>query len=483
MGRDWTPKEMWNADKHMLSSSGHSLRNVNFTIYDKTTNTSQALFTKEQIEVSKQFPDFAFLYDSFHNFFQKYAELESERDMLFTYIESVINLTANNKDLTTENILRQVEDNIAKHPNLLHENNIEYIKDKISSVIMKTMPLSTIEKWFNGQLSSSFYYNTENNITFGEAIDKTMCDIARDKCKEIAFGSTHPGQFHSDDVFATALLLKLNPEFKYERTREIPTDPSVFVYDKGMGKYDHHQADNEIRPNGIAFASFGKIWRDFSKYLMVDDRLMTKQERDVVERKIVYKIDASDNGQGHNDYSGFVALLNPINREEKATVEDADAMFATAVEFATTVLDRHIDLSVEIGKQYEILQDALETKQNGVVCLKQHISINEPGIHEMLDDNNIDLIVYPSDRGGYNVQQVTVSPEEYTGKLPFPQEWLGKLNDDLPEHITFCHSGNWLLAIDSETPQDAMTLACKIADTCREELKKDIGKESDDILP
>ena len=61
-------------------------------------------------------------------------------------------------------------------------------------------------------------------------------------------GFTHGGIFHADDVFTTALLKILNPEFTWERGFEVPEDFDGIVYDIGFGEFDHHQADSQVYP-------------------------------------------------------------------------------------------------------------------------------------------------------------------------------------------------------------------------------------------
>ena len=61
-------------------------------------------------------------------------------------------------------------------------------------------------------------------------------------------GFTHGGQFHSDDVFATAFLRILNPDIEVVRGFQVPENFQGIVYDIGRGKFDHHQ--NEIVHHG-----------------------------------------------------------------------------------------------------------------------------------------------------------------------------------------------------------------------------------------
>ena len=50
-----------------------------------------------------------------------------------------------------------------------------------------------------------------------------------------AKGFTHGGKFHADDVFATALLRILRPDFAVTRGFEVPEGFEGIVYDIGDG--------------------------------------------------------------------------------------------------------------------------------------------------------------------------------------------------------------------------------------------------------
>ena len=484
MGRDWTPQEMYMRDKYTKEEFGEALRDAEFEWIDSKTGERTPLVSPEHKKIGKMFPEISFLFDDFFRMYDKYSEYPVERNIMFAYIEATLQNIEKDNLITAKNMRDTLENIFAGRDVLLCGQTEEYMIDKAIEI----SPIATehIEKWYTGSLSPSFYYNNENNGCLADLIDFGMATIAKERCKEFKHGSTHSSTFHADEVFTTAFMRRLNPDFTYERNLEIPEDPSVLVYDKGRGKYDHHQADNEIRENGIPYASFGKVYRDFSKYLIIDDRLMTKDERDVIEQRLVQKIDAVDNGIGRNDYSAMVGLLNPINRDGKPE-EKENEMFERAVAFASDVLDRFMEKSVEIGRQFGVFKENLANKANvrdGVLVLSEYLNIAEPNVRDILLENGIDLVAYPSNRGGYNVQQVSVPLEEggSVGKLPFPKEWLGKDGDELPEHITFCHAGNWLLSIDATNRREALDMACKIADISREELKKDIGREAEEVL-
>src|SRR5690554_5270603 len=74
---------------------------------------------------------------------------------------------------------------------------------------------------------------------------------------------THSGKFHSDDVFSAALLTYLNPNIDIIRDYDIPEDFEGIVFDIGGGKFDHHQEGALVRDNGIPYAAFGLLWKEF----------------------------------------------------------------------------------------------------------------------------------------------------------------------------------------------------------------------------
>ena len=78
----------------------------------------------------------------------------------------------------------------------------------------------------------------------------------------VAKAFTHSGNFHADDVMSSAFLKLVNPSIIIERGFSVPKDYDGIVFDIGLGEFDHHQVDNEIRENGIPYAAFGKLWRE-----------------------------------------------------------------------------------------------------------------------------------------------------------------------------------------------------------------------------
>src|SRR3712207_1683731 len=87
--------------------------------------------------------------------------------------------------------------------------------------------------------------------------------------------ATHPGNFHADDVFAVAVLSLAEGPLEIVRTRDAEAldaaDARVDVGGKSdpeTGDYDHHQRGGAgERPNGIRYASFGLVWKQYGTSL------------------------------------------------------------------------------------------------------------------------------------------------------------------------------------------------------------------------
>lgn len=111
----------------------------------------------------------------------------------------------------------------------------------------------------------------------------------------------HNGKYHADDVFAMAALkILLDPEeLIIIRTR----DPKIIdeadyvadvggIYDPKKRRFDHHMREGAgVRENGIPYASFGLVWKEYGEKIAG-----SKQAAEYIDRKLVQPIDGPDNG-------------------------------------------------------------------------------------------------------------------------------------------------------------------------------------------
>src|SRR3989344_202259 len=111
---------------------------------------------------------------------------------------------------------------------------------------------------------------------------------------------THSGNFHTDEVFACAVLSLLNDgniEVIRSRKKEVWVTGDYVVdvggeYDPSRGRFDHHQEGGAgVRPNGIPYSSFGLVWKEFGEKISGSSYVAR-----VIDERVAQPVDAGDNG-------------------------------------------------------------------------------------------------------------------------------------------------------------------------------------------
>lgn len=278
---------------------------------------------------------------------------------------------------------------------------------------------------------------------------------------------THNGKFHADEVMATAILKEIfDIELVRTRESEILEDLDI-VYDVGGGKFDHHDADKELREDGTPYAACGLIWREFGyDVVRLKDQSLNEEEIELtfnfIDRVLMKGIDALDNGMkiGQRDIplmdiSGIISGFNPQWFAER----DDDEAFNEAVELAAVVLDNALNSRLGVVKSKEIVYEAFENRSiPEVLVLKTYCPYGE-NLRNIDKDNEVLYVAYPS-KGNYEVQTVR---DRGVDRRPFPKSWAGKRDKDLAEitgvdDAVFCHSGRFICI--AESLDGIMKLAC-----------------------
>lgn len=271
---------------------------------------------------------------------------------------------------------------------------------------------------------------------------------------------THAGIFHADDVFSAALLTYLYPEIKIERGITAPEHYDGIVFDIGLGEFDHHQLEKEIRQNGVPYAAFGLLWRKFG------EELLGEEEAEKFDKKFVQKIDFSDNTGAYHELSSFISNFNPYwdeGREENKAFEEAKQV-------ALLILKRYFEKIKSIKRAEGIVKEAIKEAEEGILILPQAVPWKQA-----VKDTDIKFVIFESNRGGYCVQGVPKEEEKEVEeenkikelKCYFPEEWRGKKESELRkitniETITFCHTSGFLIAVKTlEDAKKAARLALK----------------------
>ena len=266
-----------------------------------------------------------------------------------------------------------------------------------------------------------------------------------------ANGFTHAGKFHADDVFATALLQIVRPDFKVTRGFAVPEDFDGIVYDIGGGMFDHHDEPRQTRPNGVPYAAFGLLWR------MLCPGLVGERQARLVDENFVQPLDLNDNTGEQNSLCDAIGFFNPVWDSK----DDPDACFAQAVAVAKQILEKQIASANGVNRADDRVRQAYEASRDGIVVLPCYL----PWKNGLYKTDSL-FVVYPSQRGGWSAQCVT-DPKTKKSKLPFPQSWAGQSPEVIAqksgiEGISFCHASRFLItAKDKETAIAACRLVLK----------------------
>ncbi len=264
-------------------------------------------------------------------------------------------------------------------------------------------------------------------------------------------GYTHSGKFHADDVFSTAVLRLVNPEFTVERVFKFPEDTeNCIVYDIGGGSFDHHGVDIKFHENGCRYASFGLIWDEYGPELSGSQNAFKR-----IEEKFVSVIDEADNGGEPDMLSKVISSFNPSWDSD----ENRDEAFEEAVDIAMKILIKTIEREKAIEKADSIVYGALEKMENKIVILDKFVPFSK-----LLTGTDAVYAIYPSLRGGYCVQGVPVEDESRDVKVPFPKQWRGLEECDIEsvsgiKGMKFCHNSGFMAS--SDTLESAVEIALK----------------------
>lgn len=273
------------------------------------------------------------------------------------------------------------------------------------------------------------------------------------------YAVTHGGNFHADDVFSASLLKLLNPEISITRTFEVPENYDGIAFDVGRGKFDHHQQDAEVRENGVPYAAFGLLWREFGVSLLSNGYCAPEQAQEEFEHfdeSFIQPLDLDDNTGCGNQLAGAISVFNPSWDSN----ESSDETFFQAVNFASVILSKKLNRIKSAQLAKKLVSEALSHAEGNIVILPKYAPWKK-----ILIPSNAEFVVYPSQRGGYSAQVIPQDFDTKEVKCPFPEEWAGKPAETLQkisgvDTLTFCHKGRFILSADR---LDDVIKACRLA--------------------
>lgn len=307
----------------------------------------------------------------------------------------------------------------------------------------------------------------EEYVSAAEVWAKRLREIfeAEEERFDPTVGITHRGQFHADDVFCAAMLKQLFPKMVFMRVSRVSdedkNDSKAIVFDIGWGKYDHHQPDAEVRPNGIKYAAFGLLWREYGKYF-----IESEEGQQMFDEWFVQPIDAQDNGQKApaSDIPVFtlsngISLFNP-NWDEAV---DEDYAFSRAMDAATVFFLGAIESIKSKLRAKEFVEESIENADGAIVILPRFAPWQEWLFKSKSSKAAEALyVVFPSARGDWTIQAVPAAAGSFDQRKGFPEEWRGATADELAtltgvSGFMFCHKAGFLCAC--ATKEDALKVA------------------------
>ncbi len=276
--------------------------------------------------------------------------------------------------------------------------------------------------------------------------------------------ATHNGSFHADEVFAIAALGLLGDPVEVVRTRDrddlARADLRVdvgFRDDASTGDFDHHQRGfDRARDNGVRYASFGLVWREFGAQICEGDQDVAA----AVDATLVQPVDANDTGQRLTQSlldgvrpltaNGIIGGFN-ARWDETLTPEQERERFDAAVALAQGILAREVDSAASVRRAERIVRKAIAAAPDPRVV---ELPVNAPWKQVLVPETADALFVIYPKRQGFGLEAVPLELGSFENRRDLPAAWGGLDGADLVaatgvEDALFCHAKRFLVVAGS----------------------------------
>ena len=283
--------------------------------------------------------------------------------------------------------------------------------------------------------------------------------------------ATHNGSFHADEVFALAALSLLGEPIEIVRTRDADAlaaaDVRVdvgFASDPAAGDFDHHQKGGAgERANGVRYASFGLVWREYGARLCDGDADVAAR----VDQSLVQGVDANDTGQAvvapildgvrPMTVSGMIGGLNRRWDEQLSPTAER-ARFDEALGLAGPIIAREITSAAAGQRAVRIVEAAVSRARDPrVIELERDVPWKEVVVTQAPAAL---YVVYPK-RQGWGLEAVPRELGSFTNRRDLPEAWAGLDGPDLAritgvDDALFAHAKRFLVVARSRAGIDAL---------------------------
>lgn len=269
--------------------------------------------------------------------------------------------------------------------------------------------------------------------------------------------ATHDGKFHLDEMFAIATLLMVFPDLEIKRTRDdqIIAHADIVVdvggvYDVKRKRFDHHQSGGAgKRENGVPYASFGLVWKEFGQKVCNGDERVAS----LMDKKLAQPIDASDSGYvlfktTNREVSPYlfenvVRALTPTWKD----TESIDNIFFDILPFIKMILEKEIQKAHYFFEDTQAVKETYKNSEHREIIVLEH---SYPWRSILARKKEPIYVIHPDQNtGNWIIACVPVSSRATDCRKLFPDTWRGKKDDDL-KNITgvgdavFCHDKGFI---------------------------------------
>ncbi len=288
--------------------------------------------------------------------------------------------------------------------------------------------------------------------------------------------ATHNAKFHTDDVFAVASLFLHYGEENCEvvRTRDQAEIKNADIvvdvgskYDPSVKRFDHHQTEEAgERENGIPYASFGLVWKEYGKKICESEDVAN-----FIDSILVQQIDASDNGKDlyvpvlENVFPYTLTGVIDSYRSTWKDEENWDERFLDAVHFAKKLLEREIKRAKDHHEGEKIVKLAYQAAEDKrLITIPEEFDLGRELAAGVLGNYPEPLFVKLC-RLDHNQtwQLVTIRGDKgsFVSRKPLPDSWKGKENKEFEsasgvEGAMFCHRSGFMCIAKTKEAIDAL---------------------------